>query len=100
MEKEAYLSYQDLRNQVLKKSYAEIELDIPKKTYEETAETFIEFTELGKNDKKPFHVTVAEKIIEQLEQGTAPWQKPWAMRYPPKMDRHHQRILQLHHLYH
>jgi len=30
-----------------------------------------------KNDKKPFHETVAEKIIEQLEQGTAPWQKPW-----------------------
>lgn len=27
--------------------------------------------------KKPFHETVAEKLIEQLEQGTAPWQKPW-----------------------
>lgn len=27
--------------------------------------------------KKPFHVTVAEKLIGQLEQGTAPWQKPW-----------------------
>lgn len=27
--------------------------------------------------KKPFHVIVAEKLIGQLEQGTAPWQKPW-----------------------
>jgi putative DNA primase/helicase len=27
--------------------------------------------------KKPFHVLVAEKLIGQLEQGTAPWQKPW-----------------------
>jgi putative DNA primase/helicase len=27
--------------------------------------------------QKPFHVTVAEKLIGQLEQGTAPWQKPW-----------------------
>ena len=27
--------------------------------------------------KKPFHETVAEKLIEQLEQGTAPWQRPW-----------------------
>jgi len=28
-------------------------------------------------DKKPFHVTVAENLIEQLKAGTAPWQKPW-----------------------
>lgn len=28
-------------------------------------------------DKKPFHETVAEKLIEQLQQGTAPWQRPW-----------------------
>jgi putative DNA primase/helicase len=27
--------------------------------------------------KKPFHETVAETLIEQLKQGTAPWQKPW-----------------------
>ncbi len=27
--------------------------------------------------KKPFHVIVAEKLIGQMEQGTAPWQKPW-----------------------
>ena len=26
---------------------------------------------------KPFHVRVAERIIQQLEQGTAPWQVPW-----------------------
>lgn len=29
------------------------------------------------NVKKPFHETVAEKLIEQLQEGTAPWQKPW-----------------------
>jgi putative DNA primase/helicase len=29
------------------------------------------------NQKKPFHETVAEKLIEQLKEGTAPWQKPW-----------------------
>lgn len=28
-------------------------------------------------DKKPFHETVAEKLIKQLEAGTAPWQRPW-----------------------
>jgi len=27
--------------------------------------------------KKLFHEQVAEKLIEQLKQGTAPWQKPW-----------------------
>jgi len=27
--------------------------------------------------KKPFHELVAEKIIDQLKKGTAPWQKPW-----------------------
>ncbi|ECZ2944983.1 DUF1738 domain-containing protein [Salmonella enterica] len=27
--------------------------------------------------KKPFHEQVAEKLIEQLKAGTAPWQKPW-----------------------
>lgn len=28
-------------------------------------------------NKKPFYEQVAEKLIEQLRQGTAPWQKPW-----------------------
>ncbi|MDF7677047.1 zincin-like metallopeptidase domain-containing protein [Neisseriaceae bacterium ESL0693] len=27
--------------------------------------------------KKPFHEVVAEKLIEQLKAGTAPWQIPW-----------------------
>lgn len=27
--------------------------------------------------KKPFHEEISERIIEQLNQGTAPWQKPW-----------------------
>lgn len=32
--------------------------------------------------KKPFHETVAEKLIEQLKEGTAPWQKPWQAGEP------------------
>jgi putative DNA primase/helicase len=31
----------------------------------------------SKKIKKPFHETVAEKLIEQLKKGIAPWQKPW-----------------------
>ena len=27
--------------------------------------------------KKPFHETVAEGLIKQLKEGTAPWQRPW-----------------------
>jgi len=30
-----------------------------------------------KEPKKPFHEVVAEKLIEQLKAGTAPWQRPW-----------------------
>lgn len=29
--------------------------------------------------KKPFHEVVAETLIQQIEAGTAPWQKPWSM---------------------
>ncbi len=29
------------------------------------------------SDKKALHVEVAEKLIEALKAGTAPWQKPW-----------------------
>jgi putative DNA primase/helicase len=32
--------------------------------------------------KKPFSETVAEKLIEQLKEGTAPWQKPWEPGQP------------------
>jgi len=28
-------------------------------------------------NKKLFHEVVAERLIEQLQQGTAPWQRPW-----------------------
>lgn len=28
-------------------------------------------------EKKPFHELVAQRLIEQLKSGTAPWQKPW-----------------------
>jgi len=31
--------------------------------------------------KEPFYQTVANKVIEQLEEGTAPWQKPWEAGY-------------------
>src|SRR5450830_66046 len=29
------------------------------------------------DDRKPFCEVVAEKLIRQLHEGTAPWQKPW-----------------------
>jgi antirestriction protein ArdC/phage/plasmid primase-like uncharacterized protein len=32
---------------------------------------------MGDQLKKPFHEQVAENLIEQLKQCTAPWQKPW-----------------------
>ena len=32
--------------------------------------------------KKPFHEAVAEKLIEQLKAGTAPWQRPWSPGEP------------------
>ena len=28
-------------------------------------------------NKKPFHEIVAEKLIKRLEEGVAPWQRPW-----------------------
>ena len=34
------------------------------------------------NQKKLFHETVAERLIEQLKAGTAPWQKPWRAGEP------------------
>lgn len=47
-----------------------------------TQQTFPQINELQRRDetmepKKPFHEVVAEKLIEQLKAGTAPWQKPW-----------------------
>ena len=33
-------------------------------------------------NKKPFHEVVAERIIQQLKQGTAPWQRPWQAGEP------------------
>jgi len=32
---------------------------------------------------KPLHVQVAEKLIEQLKAGTAPWQQPWNPDHQP-----------------
>lgn len=31
-----------------------------------------------KKPPKPFHEAVADRLIEQLSKGTAPWQKPWS----------------------
>lgn len=50
-----------------------------------TQQTFPNINELFRKgetmeQKKPFHEAVAEKLIEQLKAGTAPWQKPWAAR--------------------
>jgi antirestriction protein ArdC len=28
-------------------------------------------------ERTPYYEQVANKLIEQLEAGTAPWQKPW-----------------------
>ncbi len=33
--------------------------------------------EQSMESKKPFHEIVAERLIKQLKQGTAPWQMPW-----------------------
>ena len=35
--------------------------------------------------KKSFAESVSEKIIEQLEKGSAPWQKPWKSGEPSKL---------------
>jgi len=32
--------------------------------------------------KRPFHEVVAERLIEQLKAGTAPWQRPWEPGQP------------------
>lgn len=37
----------------------------------------VNFQETRLMKKKPFHEIVAEKMIEQLKEGTAPWQRPW-----------------------
>jgi len=45
-------------------------------------QTFPQINELFRRDntmepRKPFYEIVAEKLIEQLKAGTAPWQRPW-----------------------
>lgn len=32
---------------------------------------------MSKSGQKPFHLEVADRLIEQMKQGTAPWQRPW-----------------------
>ncbi|HCE5184916.1 TPA: DUF1738 domain-containing protein [Vibrio parahaemolyticus] len=31
----------------------------------------------AQKDKKPYYEQIAERLIKQLEEGTAPWQRPW-----------------------
>lgn len=31
----------------------------------------------SKADQKPYYEKISEQLIQQLEEGTAPWQKPW-----------------------
>ncbi|KQB99856.1 ArdC family protein [Pedobacter sp. Hv1] len=39
------------------------------------------------NDKiQALHVQVAEKLIQQLKDGTAPWQKPWSIENTPAFE--------------
>lgn len=52
-----------------------------------TQQNFPQFNELFRREdnmepKKPFHEVVAEKLIEQIKAGTAPWQRPWEPGQP------------------
>lgn len=31
----------------------------------------------SKGEKKPYYEQISERLIQQLEEGTAPWQRPW-----------------------
>ncbi|MFI5224913.1 MAG: ArdC-like ssDNA-binding domain-containing protein, partial [Nitrospirales bacterium] len=37
---------------------------------------------MADKSRQLFHQQVAEKLIEQLKQGTAPWQRPWQPSEP------------------
>jgi len=41
------------------------------------------------DEKKALHVEVAEKLIEALKAGTAPWQKPWNSKGLPALQCRH-----------
>lgn len=41
---------------------------------------------MAKKNKAPLHIQVAEKLIEQLKAGTAPWQKPWSVDSLPEFE--------------
>lgn len=41
---------------------------------------------MAKKNKAPLHIQVAEKLIEQLKAGTAPWQKPWSVDGLPEFE--------------
>src|SRR5690606_42096742 len=40
------------------------------------------WTKMSSKNSKSLHEIVAENIIKKLEQGTAPWQKPWNSSSP------------------
>jgi antirestriction protein ArdC len=41
---------------------------------------------MSRDKVKALHVQVAEKLIEQLKAGTAPWQKPWSIGNLPAFE--------------
>lgn len=45
---------------------------------------FLWVFDMSEVKKIPFHEQLANKIIEQLKQGTAPWQKPWGEAIPSR----------------
>ena len=52
--------------------------------------------------KQPFHEQVAQRLIQQLKEGTAPWQKPWdpgqysSLPYNPKTGNRYKGINTIH----
>lgn len=42
--------------------------------------------QMNSEKSKPMHVQVAEKLIDQLKAGTAPWQKPWSNNGIPSFE--------------
>ena len=67
------ISYRELTNIIALVEKGLTEGTREQKTFPESDRSQFQKTTV----KEPYYETVAKKIIEQLEQGTAPWQKPW-----------------------
>jgi N12 class adenine-specific DNA methylase/antirestriction protein ArdC/phage/plasmid primase-like uncharacterized protein len=60
---------------------------VENKAHDDLANKFIDFNKqetkrMSSGNKKPFHEVVAEKLIDQLQAGTAPWQRKWQAGEP------------------